>query len=190
MWNRTGVFGDASVHWKYKQRQKKKRERKSGKIPASLTCSLRGEITWLKVRKELFKWKPLQYLHVLSQLPGARALRGTVSFWRDLFVNPILELKKCFLVTANQLKHVAGRRRGVSPEECQELNGKRVERNFFCQGRHKEQKKGIIIYFLRQQIGVQQMAEGQAVVHFQAMISVILSNFIWYSSNHTIYWAW
>lgn len=42
---------------------------------------------------------------MLSWLPGARALQGTVSFQRDLFVNLISELRKSFLITPNQLKH-------------------------------------------------------------------------------------
>lgn len=34
------------------------------------------------------------------------------------------------------------------------------------------------------------MAESQAIVHCQTMISVMLRNYIWYSNNHTIYWLW
>lgn len=62
-------------------RGKRRRESKTGKISASLTCSLLQEITCLKVRKqELFKQKPLWYLHVLSQMPEVKALEGTVCF--------------------------------------------------------------------------------------------------------------
>lgn len=75
--------------------------------------------------------EPLRCLPVLSQLPGARALQGTVSFQRDLLVNLILELKKCFLATPNQLKHIAGGRWRASPVKWQELNGKCIERQFF-----------------------------------------------------------
>ena len=80
---------------------------------------------------ELFKQKLLRYVHVLSQLPGARALQGTVCFQRDCIVNLILELEKCFLVTPNHLKHVAGGRQLASPDEWQELNGKCIERHYF-----------------------------------------------------------
>lgn len=40
---------------------------------------------------------------MLSQMPGARALQGTVGFQRDLFVKLILELRKCSLVAPDKL---------------------------------------------------------------------------------------
>lgn len=134
----------------------KKKRKKTGKISASLTCSLLVEITWLKVKKEeLFKQKHLWFLHALFQLPGARALQSTVSLERDLFVYLILELEKCFLVTPNWLKNIAGGRQHVSPDKQQVLNGECITKHFlFCQGRHKGQKIGINLCFLRQQIGI------------------------------------
>lgn len=75
-----GMFGDASVHGKYKQRQKNQKGEKDRQDSCQSNVQFTGEITWLKVKEELFKCKILHYLHELSQLPGARALQGIVSF--------------------------------------------------------------------------------------------------------------
>lgn len=75
------MFGDASVHGKYKQRQKNQKGEKDRQDSCQSNVQFTGEITWLKVKKEeLFKRKIIHYLHELSQLPGARALQGIVSF--------------------------------------------------------------------------------------------------------------
>lgn len=54
---------------------------------------------------------------------------------------------------------------------------------YLGQGRRKEQKISIALYFLREQLVIQGTVESQAPDHCQAMIIVMLSNLICYFSN-------
>lgn len=125
------------------------------------------------VQTEAFKVSSRAFSDAWGKSPA-----GHCRFPEGPFCKTHFRIKEVLLGISKYVKHIAEGRQRASSDKLQELNGKCIEKQSFSQGRHKYQKIGISIYFLRQQIGVQKMAESQAVAHCQAMISVMLSNFI------------
>ena len=161
MWNIMGMFGDASVHSKYKQRGKKKK--KVEKISASLTCGLIGEITWLQVRKELFKLFKQAFMVSSCAFMAAwgKSPAGHCQFPEGPFCKSYFWIKKILLDNSKPAKTQCERKVTCSsPDSWQELNGRRIERWFFFfffgQVRSKKQKNQYVftVFFQWQQLGV------------------------------------
>lgn len=104
------------------------------KISASLTCGLIGEITWLQVRKELFKLFKQAFMVSSCAFMAAwgKSPAGHCQFPEGPFCKSYFWIKKILLDNSKPAKTQCERKVTCSsPDSWQELNGRRIERWFF-----------------------------------------------------------
>lgn len=154
MWNVMGMFGDASVHWKYKQRQKKKKKDSQGICQSDLQFTSGNNLAEGEERR-VVQTETFMVSSCTFSAAWGKSSAEHCQFREGPFCISHFRIRKVLLSNSKLAKNIAGGRRHVSPDKQQVLNGKCITRHFlFCQGRHKGQKIDINLCFLRQQIRI------------------------------------